>query len=292
MRQCKRHILQRQRTLRAALLLLLLVLWERPFPTWAQEPLPTATPDEAGVIYVEVQPNDSLWNIAAQAGLTLNQLLELNGLSENAFIQPGQRLIVGYGPPPATATAEPLPTATLPPPTPHPTQPSPRTAICLLAYHDQNRDGVHDATETLRPAVAFTIFNETAVVANYITDGLSEPYCVEGLSKGQYHITRSIGPNEVLTNDGNWAIRLRQGDVALLEFGSYLVSPGGEALPTATTQAVNAPTQAATAQPTPQPASSTSNTPRNATVFLLIGLVVMTIFVAVIFLLIHRQLKK
>ncbi|MCA9961020.1 MAG: LysM peptidoglycan-binding domain-containing protein, partial [Anaerolineales bacterium] len=152
MRQCKRHMLQQQRTLRAALLLLLLVLWERSFPTWAQEPLPTATPDEAGVIYIEVQPNDSLWNIAAQAGLTLNQLLELNGLSENAFIQPGQRLIVGYGPPPATATAEPLPTATLPPPTPHPTQPSPRTAICLLAYHDQNRDGIHDATETLRPA--------------------------------------------------------------------------------------------------------------------------------------------
>lgn len=267
------------------------LLW-RPLLAGAQEPLPTATPDADGVIYVEVQPNDSLWSIAAAAGLTLNQLLEFNGLTENALIQPGQRLIVGHGPPPVTPTTEPLPTATLPPPTPRPTQIPPRTAICLLAYHDQDRDGVFDAGENLRPAVAFTIFDETAVIANYITDGRSEPYCVEGLAGGRYHVTRSIGPNEVLTNDGNWAISLRQGDVAQLEFGSYLISPGAgmAVMPTTTLAPISLGQPTATPTAAPQTSTATMTTPRNTIILLTVGLVVMILLVAVLFLMIRREL--
>jgi LysM repeat protein len=75
--------------------------------------VPTATPDADGVIYVEVLPNDSLWGIASQSGITLQELLAYNGLSENTIIQPGQKLIIGYGTPPPTATIElPTPTAT------------------------------------------------------------------------------------------------------------------------------------------------------------------------------------
>lgn len=264
-----------------------------PMVVYGQQPLPTATPDAEGIIYIDVQPNDSLWSIAAQAHLTLDQLLALNGLTANAVIQPGQRLIIGHGTAPATATVEPLPTATLPPPTPRPTQVPPRTAICLLAYYDQDRDGVFDPGEPLRSSIAFTVFNETAVVANYVTDGLSEPYCVEGLSGGAYHITRSIGPNETLTNDGDWAISLGRGDVAQLEFGSYLISPGGTTVtPPATIAPIGVPTQPppqAVTQPAPTPQT---NAPRNTTGFLLVGLVVVTFFVAVIFLMIQRQLSQ
>ena len=69
----------------------------------------------------------------------------------------------------------------------------------LKAYDDINADGVQDADEALRPAVAFTISDGQAVVSNYVTDGESEPFCVEGLSAGSYRVTRSVLPNEVLT---------------------------------------------------------------------------------------------
>ena len=50
-----------------------------PTVTQAQE-TPTSTPDAEGNIYVIVQPNDSLWSIAARAGISLPELLELNGI--------------------------------------------------------------------------------------------------------------------------------------------------------------------------------------------------------------------
>lgn len=195
-------------------------------PSVAQE-LPTATPDAAGIIYVTVQPNDNLWTIAFRHGLTLAELLALNDLNENALIQPGDRLIVGYGPPPATPTVPVPPTPTLPPPTPTATPAPPPTAICLLAFVDLNGNGRFDVGESLQDAVAFTIFDETAVVANYITDGFSEPYCIEGLPPGNYNVTRSLRSGEQATTPGDMAITLAWGDRVELAFGAVLsdVSP-------------------------------------------------------------------
>lgn len=62
-------------------------------------PGPTPTPDADGVIKVQVQPGDSLWAIAARAGLTLDELLELNNMSKDEFLTTGQTIIIGYGDP-------------------------------------------------------------------------------------------------------------------------------------------------------------------------------------------------
>lgn len=185
---------------------------------------PTATPDAEGVIYVVVQPNDSLWSISSQAGITLPELLAYNNLTEDTVIQPGQLLIIGYGTPAPTPTIEqptPTPTSTRPPPTATGTAvPPPRTAICLIAFDDLDRDGVWDGDEPSKASVAFTIFNQESVVGNYISDGVSEPYCLEGLAPGEYKITRSVGRNEELTTSGDWALTLTSGNVLNLEFGS------------------------------------------------------------------------
>ena len=42
----------------------------------------------------EVRPGDTLYGIAGQYGITLDQLLRLNNLKKNAAIQPGQKLLV------------------------------------------------------------------------------------------------------------------------------------------------------------------------------------------------------
>lgn len=190
-----------------------------PLPLRAQDN-PTSTPDAEGLIFVIVQPDDSLWAISARAGLTIPQLLELNGLDESVVLRPGDRLIIGRVEPPATPTSD-IPTPTLPPPTLTPTVARPRTAICILAYHDLSQNGQLDAGEPLRANVAFTIYNEQQVVANYITDGLSEPHCLEDLDAGNYHVTRSKMPNETLTTEGDWALTLTMGSALNLAFGSY-----------------------------------------------------------------------
>ena len=43
-----------------------------PLAAAQSEPLPT--PDAEGIIYIEVQSNDSLWSIAARAGLSLDDV--------------------------------------------------------------------------------------------------------------------------------------------------------------------------------------------------------------------------
>jgi hypothetical protein len=193
----------------------------------------TATPDAEGIIYVIVQPNDSLWGIAADAGISLTELLDLNNLTEDALIQPGDRLIVGIVAPPASPTPEVTPTmaATREPPTPTSTlQPGPVTAVCLVAFTDENGNGEREPAEPLQAGVAFTIFTAEAVVANYVTDGISEPYCLTDLAAGDYQITRSVGRGETLTNSGNRTVILAAGDQVMLGFGGLM---GSTLVPTA-----------------------------------------------------------
>ncbi len=193
------------------------------FPSSAMAQI-TPTPDPANAVLIVVQPNDSLWSIAAAARISLEQLLAWNGLTETAVIQPGDQLIVGYSDPEPTATAtQPAPTITPTRPPPPPTEtavPPPPTGICLLAFEDANQDGVHDVGESLKTAVAFTLFNENSVVANYVTDGLSEPFCLTNLAAGTYQVTRSIGENETLTTPGDRGIVVQLGEIVDLTFGS------------------------------------------------------------------------
>ncbi len=190
-------------------------------PLLAQEPeFVTATPDAEGTIYYEVQPNDNLSIIAVRHGLTLQELLDFNNMSRDALLRPGDRLIVGFGEPPATPTVPVPPTPTLAPPTPTFTPAPPPTAICLLAFVDLNANGRFDPGDPLQEAVAFTIFDQTAVVANYITDGFSEPHCIEGLPPGDYNVTRSLSSGFQATTPGDMAITLGWGDRVDLAFGA------------------------------------------------------------------------
>jgi LysM repeat protein len=85
----------------------------------AAQDVPTSTPDGEGFIRVTVQQDDSLWSIAARAGITIPDLLALNNLSEDVVLRPGDTLIVSKVTPPATPTSDiPTPTPQLPTATP------------------------------------------------------------------------------------------------------------------------------------------------------------------------------
>lgn len=220
-------------------------------PVWV-----SPTPDETGAVIVIVQAGDSMWSIAARAGISLPDLLALNNLTENSIISPGDALIIGYATPEAIPPEELIPTATLPPPTPQPSATPSEAAICLSAFDDRDRNGVRGEGEPLRAAVAFTIYNTQAVVANYITDGRSEPKCVSGLSPGEYRITRSVAPGEILTTGGNWTLTLAAGSELHQAFGSFFAdvqtaTPASAALSGSTIQPTAPPDT-----PTPEPGAN------------------------------------
>lgn len=242
------------------------------------EATPTANAD--GAIYYTVQPNDALWSIAARAGLTLPELLALNGLTEDSVIQAGDLLILGFADTPTPipqSTVPPTLTGTRPPPTPTITgTPLPRTAICLAAYEDQNQDGIYQGGEPLRPDVAFTIFDETAVVANYITNG-SEPYCLETLTPGTYNITRSYRADEILTTEGDGTILLQLGDVVNLFFGSYRNNTPIPPPPTLAPKRTTAPLATATAVlPTSIPSTAPDSPDRSGIIISILVLLALT----------------
>lgn len=273
-------------------------------------PWVSPTPGADGAITIIVQPGEALWTIAARAGLSLQELLELNNLPENAIIQPGDTLLIGYGTPEApptstlapeeatqTATA-PEGRPTLPPPTPRPTQGSRHTAaVCLSAFDDLNRNGQQDPGEPLRAGVAFTVFNTAAVVGNYVTDGVSEPYCIEQLAAGEYQVTRSLLPGEVLTTDGHWRLVLAAGSRLSQAFGSYM---GEAAVAQLSPSSVTPMSTEATATPaavadTAHPLAgservTTSTLPANIGP-LLIGLGISLLILAAVLILLFRRLR-
>lgn len=211
-------------------------------------PGPTATPNADGIIYAEVRAGDSLWALAARAGLTIDELLELNEMTADVVLRPGDLMIVGLGDPPgeepaaetestseeapaqeAEATPESQPEAAASPEAgaEAPAEESAKVAesevaVCLKAYDDINGNGLQDAEDALRPAVAFTISDGESVVSNYVTDGESEPFCVTLPGAGSYRVTRSVKPNEILTTAGDRAISLSEGSTLNLEFGSTM----------------------------------------------------------------------
>ncbi|MFW5940869.1 MAG: LysM peptidoglycan-binding domain-containing protein [Chloroflexota bacterium] len=106
-----------------------------------EAPPPTPTPK----LTHKVAEGDTLWSISAQNGLEMEELLNLNGLAEDAVLQIGQELFVRPTPTPeVTPTAEATSTAT-PSLTPTPGG----EAMALIATSDDTP--TPEATPTARP---------------------------------------------------------------------------------------------------------------------------------------------
>jgi hypothetical protein len=82
-----------------------------PIPAILTIPVEAAEPREDGSIIHVVRTGQALWNIAAVYDVSIEQILELNGLSQNSVIQPGQEILVR--PPDATKQTTETATSTL-----------------------------------------------------------------------------------------------------------------------------------------------------------------------------------
>jgi LysM repeat protein len=92
-------------------------------PAIPNNPVQVAEPSEDGSLIHTIQAGQTLWTIAAVYDVPLDQLLELNEITKDTLLQPGQEIIIQpprESEPTATPTVEstPTPSETKPIPTP------------------------------------------------------------------------------------------------------------------------------------------------------------------------------
>ena len=105
-----------------------------PVPTQPRvSPLNTATPNPDGSIIHVVQEGQALWNIATGYGLSLQELYNLNGLTEGSVIHPGDTLVIRAAQDTPTPTITATRTPTQPPtPTRRPATFTPQPSATIL----------------------------------------------------------------------------------------------------------------------------------------------------------------
>jgi len=203
-------------------------------PQATATPLLTPTPGADGAVIYTVESGDTLTSIAFAAGLTVQELQALNGLTDSN-IRVGQQLLLATAAPSPTPTEVPTetpPPATDVPPTPilpTPTPVDPHGQVCVAMYEDEDADGVHDDNEALLAGgtLRLTRANNPTPVAEYETTGTGEPYCFEALDPMTYMVAAAGPEGYTLTRDEQIGVLLPpQGDLTI-EFGAQQQAGGG-----------------------------------------------------------------
>lgn len=189
-------------------------------PAQALTPFPTPTPGPDGRILYVVQPGDTLWRVAAISGLTVNELRDLNNLSPNQTIVPGQTLLLGFaGPVLPTPTLGPMPTPTplLPTPTPVPGV----GTLCVLLYLDVNGNALYEEdTEPLLAGGALGLTNREGTVSLTATTNAKKPTCFEKVPAGDYNLTLAVPTGYNPTTALSLPLTLQAGDTMYVSFGA------------------------------------------------------------------------
>lgn len=208
-----------------ALLCLIAVLfgwagWQAAFAAPpAQIPIYTPTPGPDGRIIYIVQPNDTLLRIAIIAGLTVDQLKELNQMTSDTIYEK-QELLLGYaGPLEVTATSGPSPTPTplLPTPTPRPGLGN----LCLLLFNDINGDSIRQVEELSIGDGVISFGNRAGSVSENMATNVGGDYqCFNDLPEGEYTISVAVPEGYNATTQTTYQLTLGAGDQTYLNFGA------------------------------------------------------------------------
>jgi len=181
---------------------------------------PTPTPGPDGTIIYIVQDGDTLWRIAAIAGMKPEELAALNGMQINDFLTVGMKLVLGLGGP-AEPTIQP---GAPPSPTPFPATSTPvfgAGQICVLLYVDENGNARKEDEEPPLAGGQVSVAEVTGGVAGeHQTDANAEGYCFADLSNGDYNVSGAVPPEYNPTTSMNLPVRLKAGDIQYVQFGA------------------------------------------------------------------------
>jgi murein DD-endopeptidase MepM/ murein hydrolase activator NlpD len=193
---------------------------------------PTPTPGADGRIVYIVQEGDTLWRIAAITGITLDELRQLNKLSEDATLQPGQTLLIGLAGP-ALVTVTPGPSPTPVPALPTETPESGTANLYVFLYNDRNGDSLRQANEPVITGGAISLSNKggtfTRTADTRIAEDPACPVelalepgydCFVELPEGEYNLTVAIPDGYNPTTELSRAFKLKGGDETYVSFGA------------------------------------------------------------------------
>jgi hypothetical protein len=187
---------------------------------------PTPTPGSDGRIIYIVQEGDTLWRIAAVAGISLTELRDLNFLDPGDVVQPGQQLVLGLGGPSAGEATE-GPSTTETPSEPTETPIPGNGILCVLLFADINGDSRRQEEEIGLSGGAINISNRDGSVSITVDtpghDPVSETadyYCEDSLQEGDYNVSVAIPEGYNPTTALNSPVELLAGDITYLTFGA------------------------------------------------------------------------
>lgn len=190
----------------------------------------TPTPGPDGRIIYVVQEGDSLWRIAAIAGISVEELMSRNGIQPGDYITEGMELELGLAAP-ARPTEIPGAEPTEISPQLSPTPISGTGEICVLLYRDENGDARLDEGEEPLANGQVSVADVSGMLAGeHTTDTDPEGYCFQDLERGDYNISAAVPPDHNPTTVMNLPLRLEPGDIKYVQFGAQPSSSIQEAM--------------------------------------------------------------
>ena len=187
---------------------------------------PTPTPGSDGRIIYVVQAGDTLWRIAAVAGIDVADLRDLNFLDADDIVFVGMQLFLGLGGP-AGEQPTPAPAATEFAAEPTVTPIPGNGTLCVLLFEDLNGDSMRQEEEISLLGGAINISNRDGSVSITEDTPAHDPasvtldyLCQDGLMEGDYNVSVAIPEGYNPTTSLNAPITLVQGDITYLTFGA------------------------------------------------------------------------
>lgn len=238
--------------------------------------IPTYPPREDGRIIHTVRAGETLGGIAVAYGLPGAQAVrDLNNLTGD-IINVGQELLVGTveaaAPAEGESAAEPeagggggagaavtggesaaTPDATSVAATEVAAAASLTTGeICVRVFGDDNQNRVFDGGERMLGGSTVTVKRGSETLANYRTDGVSEPHCFTRLEPGDYRVETTPPRAYGVTTSAALAVRVEAGRAQAIDVGVARGVPTSESIASAEVAAgqETAPTPAPLAGPT------------------------------------------
>lgn len=191
-----------------------------------------------------VAAGETLISIANDYGVTLDQLLTLNKLDPDGYLQIGQLLLVipdalqadgeeadeqgaedevdsDEATPRAIAAAghASAPVVEASAPMTDPANLSPQ--ICFIIYADDNQNGMREPNETKLSAGQIILLDDVGIEQlHYTTDGEAEPYCVRDLGRRMYRLEALPPDGYGISGATSLWLDLRAGGQLQLDFGA------------------------------------------------------------------------
>ena len=188
---------------------------------------PTAMPD-GRILYI-VKAGDTCLSISLQTSVSLDQLRTLNNIKgDDCPLRENQELLLGLvdvqQPTAVGPTASPTPL--LPSPTPF----NGNGTICVLIFEDVNGNALADTDEKAIAGGVISVSDRTGKVSlTGNSDASGTPVCFEKVPEGEYNISAAVPDGYNATTDLNYALKLRAGDQATVDFVAQTSSTAPEA---------------------------------------------------------------